>query len=198
MQRIGALLRSKAFLTVLGVVLIIATWVGGYSAGRQTGVDDGTALTADANAASATSTVDGLQVVMAGAEPTSTPSAESSADTADASAVSGEPVAGADGLPGADGADGAPGADGAEGPAGPAGPRGSVGATGPAGSTGATGPAGLGLVAVDTGGGGVEMRSPDGVSYRIRVTNSGIVLQGPTTTETWNDTSHFQPFSLVP
>jgi len=88
------------------------------------------------------------------------------------------------------------GATGPAGSVGATGPAGSIGATGPAGSVGATGPVGIGLTLVDRDGGGFELQSPDGVSYRIHVTNQGIIFEGPTTTEVWSDTSHFQ--TLVP
>jgi hypothetical protein len=139
----------------------------------------------------------GLQVVMGTPEPTTDGSAATSEAAAGVEGPAGldgtEGVAGVDGVDGAAGLDGADGADGADGEAGP---QGSVGATGPAGSVGATGPAGLGFTVVDTDGGGFEFRSPDGVSYRIRISNNGIKFVGPTTTEVWSDTSHFQ--TLVP
>ena len=121
------------------------------------------------------------------------------ASTAAAGPAGPEGPAGLDGAAGADGADGATGPEGPAGPAGdqgPAGPEGSVGATGPAGSVGATGPAGAGLTPVQDNGGGFALTSPDGVSYQIHVTNAGIRFEGPTTSETWTDTSHFE--SLLP
>lgn len=158
----------------------------------------------------------GLQVIMGGGDASSTADSQASSG-AEAGPAGPEGPAGADGLDGADGApgaDGVAGADGATGPEGSQGPDGSVGATGPAGSVGATGPAGsvgatgpagsvgetgpagAGLTPVDSDGGGFELRSPDGVSYSIHVTNHGIIFQGPSTTEVWSDTSHFQ--TLVP
>jgi hypothetical protein len=105
------------------------------------------------------------------------------------------PIPGPAGPEGPAGAEGPPGADGEAGAAGeigPAGPTGPVGKTGPAGSVGATGFAGVGLTPVDHDGGGFELRSPDGVSYRLHVTNKGIVFEGPSGTEIWSDASHFQ------
>jgi hypothetical protein len=64
---------------------------------------------------------------------------------------------------------------------------------------GATGPAGVGLAVVQDASGtptAFAILSPDGVSYRLLVTDTGIFLQGPTTTQVWTDTSHFQ--SLLP
>jgi hypothetical protein len=81
------------------------------------------------------------------------------------------------------------GADGADGPEGPAGADGAPGADG---SVGATGPAGIGLTVSEEPTPSVSIVSPDGTSYRIVVTNDGIYLQGPTTTQVWSDTSHFQ------
>lgn len=139
-----------------------------------------------------------LAVLSAGQASTDGSSATSG--TSDTSAQTGpEGPAGADGaagLDGAPGADGAAGPEGPVGPEGPAGPQGSVGTTGPAGpegSVGATGPAGLGLTATTDDGGGFELVSPDGKSYRIDVTNAGIWFDGPTTHEVWTETSHFEP-----
>jgi hypothetical protein len=84
------------------------------------------------------------------------------------------------------GAEGPAGADGAEGPEGPEGPPGADG------SVGATGPAGIGLTVSDEPTRSVSIVSPDGTSYRLIVRNDGIVLQGPTTSQIWSDTSHFQ------
>jgi hypothetical protein len=95
------------------------------------------------------------------------------------------------GPAGIDGVDGADGEVGAAGEAGPAGETGTVGQAGPAGSVGATGPAGAGVTAVDHDGGGFEIQSPDGVSYRIHVTNRGILFEGPSSTQVWSDSSHF-------
>jgi hypothetical protein len=148
-----------------------------------------------------TAAPEGLQLVMAGdpvqAEVSSAAGGSTTADTDGTEGTEGP--AGLDGAAGADGVDGAAGTDGTngeDGEAGPEGPEGSVGATGPAGSVGATGPAGIGLTAVDRDGGGFEFRSPDGVSYRIHVTNTGIVFAGPTTTQVWSDSTRFQ--TLVP
>jgi len=142
-----------------------------------------------------------LLAVLSAEQDTAEPSTATSS-TSDPSAAAGpEGPEGPAGLDGADGAAGADGAQGPEGPAGPAGdqgpegPQGSVGATGPAGSVGATGPAGPGLTAVQDNGGGFALVSPDGVSYRIHVTNTGIRFEGPTTSEVWTDASHF---SLLP
>jgi hypothetical protein len=145
---------------------------------------------------------EGLQVVMAGDGASATKPSTTAGESAAAGADGAEGPAGLDGAAGADGADGvdgAAGADGENGADGETGPQGSVGATGPAGSAGTTGPAGPagpGLTAVDHDGGGFEFRSPDGVSYRIHVTNNGIEFTGPDTTQVWRDTSHFQ--TLVP
>lgn len=149
----------------------------------------------------ATDAPEGLQLVMAGnTAQTEASSATGPAGASHTEATEGaEGPAGLDGAAGADGVDGAAGTDGAngeDGGVGPEGPAGSVGATGPAGSVGATGPAGIGLTAVDRDGGGFEFRSPDGVSYRIHVTNSGIVFAGPKTTQVWSDSARFQ--TLVP
>lgn len=84
------------------------------------------------------------------------------------------------------GLDGTDGIDGAEGPVG------AQGATGATGSVGATGPAGFGLTMSEVPTASVSIVSPDGVSYRIVVTDDGIYLQGPTSTQVWSDTSHFQ------
>jgi hypothetical protein len=92
---------------------------------------------------------------------------------------------GPEGPAGADGADGIDGADGAEGP------------QGVEGSVGATGPAGPGLVETEEDGGGLAVVSPDGASYRIVVTDLGIWFRGPTTSQFWADSSHFQP-QLLP
>jgi hypothetical protein len=54
------------------------------------------------------------------------------------------------------------------------------------------------LVAVNGGAGGVEIQSPDGSSYRIRVTNAGIEFYGPTSKQVWTDSTHFQTATLVP
>jgi hypothetical protein len=102
------------------------------------------------------------------------------------------PTPGPAGPEGPAGVDGADGADGEVGPAGEAGPAGEDGAGGADGSVGATGPAGIGLKVVEHDGGGFELQSPDGVSYRIHVTNSGIVFEGPSTSQIWSDSSHFQ------
>jgi hypothetical protein len=94
---------------------------------------------------------------------------------------------------------GVTGLDGPEGPEGPQGEQGLEGPQGPRGSrgsAGATGTAGLGLAAVTQDGGGLSMVSPDGGSYRIVVTNSGIWFHGPTTSQLWNESTHFQ--SLLP
>jgi hypothetical protein len=88
--------------------------------------------------------------------------------------------------------EGAAGADGAEGPMGPEGPAGAEGAAGADGSVGATGPAGIGLSMLEEPTSAVAVVSPDGTSYRVLVTNTGVVFQGPATTQTWSDTSHFQ------
>jgi hypothetical protein len=87
------------------------------------------------------------------------------------------------GPAGADGAAGVDGVDGAEGP---------PGADGADGAVGATGPAGFGLTVSDEPTQSVAIWSPDGTSYGVIVRNSGIYLQGPTTTQVWSDTSHFQ------
>jgi hypothetical protein len=105
------------------------------------------------------------------------------------------PIPGPAGPEGPSGPEGPAGADGEVGPAGaagPTGPAGAAGKTGPAGSVGATGSAGAGLTPVEHDGGGYEIQSPDGVSYRIHVTNRGIVFEGPSGTEVWSDSSHFQ------
>lgn len=125
----------------------------------------------------------GIQSVMAGTETTS---------GVDLLGVDAVPIPGPAGPEGPAGADGEPGADGEAGPAGVDGPAGAAGEIGPLGSVGATGPAGLGITAVEHDGGGFEIQSPDGVSYRIHVTNRGIVFEGPSTTEVWSDSSHFQ------
>lgn len=130
---------------------------------------------------------------------TTSDSAGLSAAPATAAADGPTGPAGTDGAAGVDGAEGPAGPDGPAGPPGPVGPEGSAGATGPAGSegsAGATGPAGPGLTPTAVDGGGFELVSPDGVSYRIHVTNTGILFVGPKTTEMWTDTSQFQ--SLVP
>ena len=89
------------------------------------------------------------------------------------------------------GTGGAAGADGAEGPEGPAGADGAPGADGSVGATGPVGPAGVGLDVSTEPTRSVAVVSPDGTSYRIVVTDDGIYLQGPTTTQVWTDTSHF-------
>ncbi|MDR3685596.1 MAG: hypothetical protein P4L93_01375 [Coriobacteriia bacterium] len=203
----GKFLRSTTFV-VLVVVLAIGAGTGAYLYSRSK-VPSKSGSAHVSAAPSATISSAGLQVIMGSPDLT----ASDASATTDASAATGAAAgaAGADGLDGAagadgaNGADGAAGADGATGPEGPQGPKGSIGATGPAGSigatgpagsVGATGPAGAGLTAVSHDGGGFEFQSPDGVSYRIHVTNTGIYFEGPTTTEVWSDTSHFQ--TLVP
>lgn len=189
--------------TSLVLVAIAAALAGGgvqYVASRANSPTTARSATAYASPAS-TNAPEGLQLLMAGdAAHTEASAAVSSAGAADTEAAEGaEGAAGLDGAAGADGVDGAAGTDGADGTdgeVGPEGPAGSVGATGPAGSVGATGPAGIGLTAVDRDGGGFEFRSPDGISYRIHVTNSGIVFAGPKTTQVWSDDSRFQ--ALVP
>lgn len=123
------------------------------------------------------------------------PTSTAADPNSNSSAAGPEGPMGPAGADGAAGVDGAAGADGAEGPAGSSGATGSVGATGSAGATGsvgATGPAGLGLMPVAGDSGGLELVSPDGISYRIRVTNAGILFVGPTTSQLWTDSSHFQ------
>lgn len=100
--------------------------------------------------------------------------------------------AGPTGPAGAVGLDGAEGAPGPAGPMGPTGPTGAKGEPGSPGSVGATGTAGIGLAPVEHDGGGFELVSPDGSSYRIHVTNSGIIFEGPTTKQVWSDSSHLQ------
>jgi len=206
MRFLRNMFQSTTFVVVLAIATTVAMGAGAVWLDQRQH-DLPTASAQVAAAPVVTKAPVGLSVLMSGDGATSPDSAESS-ETAAAGA---DGPAGADGAPGADGlpgADGAAGADGAEGPAGPEGPQGSVGATGPAGSVGATGapgpqgsigatgPAGIGLTPVEHDGGGYEIQSPDGVSYRIHVTNAGIVFEGPTTTQIWSDTSHFQ--SLLP
>ena len=111
-------------------------------------------------------------------------------ESQDATPVSTDIASADSGTTGVDGPEGPEGPQGEQGPEGPAGPEGEKG------SVGATGPAGLGLAAVTEDGGGMSLVSPDGTSYRIVVTNSGIWLHGPTTNQLWSDSSHFQ--SLLP
>jgi len=207
MQFLGKLFRSTTFIVV---IVVLAT--AGASAGAilyARGKAKPRAVTASSRHATAapteTTAASDLQVLMGGTDASATNDAQSGSGAA--GGVEGPAGAdGGDGLDGAAGADGANGADGvagADGPAGPkgsvgaTGPAGSVGATGPAGSVGATGPAGLGLTPVDRDGGGFEIQSPDGVSYRIHVTNHGIIFETPTTTEVWNGAWQ-QPQTLVP
>jgi hypothetical protein len=94
----------------------------------------------------------------------------------------------------ADSSAGTGGAAGPEGPEGPEGPAGLDGAAGADGATGPRGPAGadgVGLAVSTEPTPSVAVVSPDGTSYRIIVTNDGIYLQGPTTTQVWTDASHF-------
>jgi hypothetical protein len=190
------------------IVALVAAGIG--AAGALSVSHSNTAAPAQAAAVTAAAAVskapEDLQVIMQGDESAgSSPSVQqaSAPQSAGADGPAGlDGAAGADGAAGLDGAAGADGAVGADGPAGPEGPQGSLGATGPAGSAGATGPAGpvgpsgVGLTAVDHDGGGYEIMSPDGISYRIHVTNRGIIFEGPATTEVWSDTSHFQ--TLIP
>lgn len=147
-------------------------------------------------------TVGGLASVMGEAAATASSEASTVAASTDAGGAGTEGAAGLDGVAGADGTNGV---DGAEGPAGPAGADGSVGATGPAGpqgstgatgSVGATGPASPGLTPTSLDGGGLQLQSPDGLSYRIHVTNAGIVFEGPTSRQVWVNVVGFQ--TLVP
>ena len=185
---------SRSGLFVVFVLLAVVLGGGAYLLARMT---DAPHVNAERLGAAPVSTMSpaALQVIMSGLDTSAATDSQAASETAEVPAGA-ETVAGVDGAPGADGAAGVDGATGPEGPQGPEGPAGSVGATGPAGSIGATGPAGVGLTPVDHDGGGFEVQSPDGVSYRIHVTNQGIFFEGPTTTEVWSDTSHFQ--TLVP
>ena len=173
--------KSTAFIVALALCLGAAVGAGAVmlTHGSPSSARASEAPTPPA-LASVTAT-DTLQALMSGVDAPPPPIAQ---DT------TAEVVAGPPGADGIDGVDGAPGADGADGPEGPEGPRGAKG------SVGATGTAGIGLTPVGYDGGGYEIRSPDGNSYRIHVTNFGIVFQGPSSTQIWNDASHFQ--TLVP
>jgi hypothetical protein len=203
MRLLSKVLESRILLAVIVLVVLLGAGTGAFLIGRNTAQVN--ASSAHVNAGPASGTASELQVIMGNPETVAADDATASDGSSTDAAGGTEGPAGADGaagldgvagLDGAAGTDGLAGADGAEGPAGPEGPAGSVGATGPAGSVGATGPAGPGLTAVTTNGGGFELQSPDGVSYRIHVTNAGIVFSGPNSTQTWSDTSRFQ--SLLP
>jgi len=179
---------------VVGGVYAVARGAGNSSAGRAEAVGaPGASLVATG----------ALQVIMGQDDGGS--SGDASANDSGVLGPEGPAgVDGASGLDGAPGADGVAGTNGETGPAGeqgpegPAGPEGSVGATGPAGSQGATGAPGPGLAAVTTNGGGFELQSPDGHSYRIHVTDNGIVFYGPSSVQIWTDSTHFQTATLVP
>lgn len=129
-------------------------------------------------AQAATQTPDAFASTMPASEPTT---AGDDAATMDNIAGGTEDAAG---LEGPEGPEGPAGADGAEGPQGPRGAKGSVGATGPAG---------LGLAVVTDDGGGLALTSPDGTSYRVVVTNTGIYFHGPTSNQTWRGTQSQLP-----
>jgi hypothetical protein len=166
--------------TVVSLLFVVLACAGAFASAARGGTGSTGSSQAERLASTGSSAAE-IQTVMAGGP--------GSVDLLGAEEVPIPGPAGPEGPAGIDGVDGADGADGADGETGPAGEDGADGADG---SVGATGPAGIGLTAVDHDGGGFELQSPDGVSYRVHVTNSGIVFEGPSSTQVWSDSSHFQ------
>jgi hypothetical protein len=169
-------------LAALAAVALCTSVVGGYLVMRH--FTPGGGVVRAANAASIESTTTTVAALMSGSDPDGA-HRDAFALTPDPSVVGTSDPAGLGGTVGPEGPAGADGTAGADGAAG------ADGVEGPQGSVGATGPAGIGLTMLDAPSGGMAVVSPDGTSYRLIVTNDGIILQGPTTTQFWSETSLF-------